>query len=125
MLGMVKIEDYLRKPEYKAELCESRECGGCLYENDNPCDEWHKWWEQANNKLDWVIVGAESGPGLRWCNNTWVGSIAEQCKAANVSIFVKQLHKLEYQKGKMTIKAKVIKDINQFPKDLQIREYPK
>jgi protein gp37 len=41
--------------------------------------------------LDWVIVGGESGPGARPCDIAWVRSIVEQCKAAGVPCFVKQL----------------------------------
>jgi protein gp37 len=41
--------------------------------------------------VDWVIVGGESGPGARPCNVEWVRSIVEQCKAAGVPCFVKQL----------------------------------
>jgi protein gp37 len=42
-------------------------------------------------KLDWVIVGGESGPGARPCDIAWVRSIVEQCAAAAVPCFVKQL----------------------------------
>ena len=63
-----------------------------------------------------VIVGGESGPGARLCKLEWVRSVANQCKSANVKLFVKQLH--------LDGKAKAIKDVNQFPKDLRIREYP-
>lgn len=41
--------------------------------------------------IDWVIVGGESGAGARPCNVEWVRSLVEQCKAANVPAFVKQL----------------------------------
>jgi protein gp37 len=41
--------------------------------------------------LNWVICGGESGPGARPCSVEWIRSIVEQCKAANVPTFVKQL----------------------------------
>lgn len=41
--------------------------------------------------LDWTIVGGESGPGARPCDVAWIRSITDQCKAAGVSCFVKQL----------------------------------
>jgi protein gp37 len=41
--------------------------------------------------LHWVIVGGESGAGARRCYVPWVRSIVQQCRAANVPIFVKQL----------------------------------
>ncbi len=42
-------------------------------------------------KLDLVIVGGESGPNARPCNIEWIRSIVQQCKAASVPVFVKQL----------------------------------
>lgn len=39
----------------------------------------------------WVIVGGESGPGARPFNTAWAVSIVEQCRAAEVPVFVKQL----------------------------------
>jgi len=65
--------------------------------------------------IDWVIVGCESGPGRRPCKLEWVRNIVSQCRAAGVAVFVKQL----------SISNKVIHDIEQFPEDLQIQEYPK
>ena len=41
--------------------------------------------------LDWVIVGGESGHGARPCDLAWIRNIVEQCKAAAVPVFVKQL----------------------------------
>ena len=41
--------------------------------------------------------------------------LVKQCDAAGVPVFVKQI----------PINGKVSKDINQFPKELQIREFPK
>lgn len=41
--------------------------------------------------LNWVIAGGESGPGARPCDVAWIRSIKEQCKAAAVPCFVKQL----------------------------------
>lgn len=70
--------------------------------------------------LDWVIVGGESGPGARYCELSNIHNIVDQCKKAGVKCFVKQIHGPLHQ-GK---KFKLIKDINQFPEDLRIREYP-
>ncbi len=41
--------------------------------------------------LNWVIVGGESGPGARRFDVRWARSIVEQCRAARVPCFVKQL----------------------------------
>ncbi len=42
-------------------------------------------------KLDCVIVGGESGPKARPCKPEWIKSIIDQCKAADVPVFLKQL----------------------------------
>lgn len=41
--------------------------------------------------LHWIIVGGESGPGARPFHVAWARSIVEQCKAAAVPVFCKQL----------------------------------
>lgn len=57
--------------------------------------------------VDWVIVGGESGPGARVMKADWARNIRNQCKAAGVAFFMKQ----------MTKKAPI-------PDDLLVREYP-
>jgi len=64
---------------------------------------------------------------IEWTEKSWqpivgctkVRNIVSQCKSAGVPVFVKQIHKAKKPYG-----FKLFKDINQFPKDLQIREYP-
>ena len=46
--------------------------------------------------LHWVIVGGESGPGARPCDVGWIRDIVQQCKAAAVPVFVKQLGRRPY-----------------------------
>lgn len=41
-------------------------------------------------KIDWVVVGGESGPDARPMHPNWVRSIRDQCKAAGVPFFFKQ-----------------------------------
>lgn len=62
----------------------------------------------------WVVVGAESGPNRRPCRTEWVEDIVETCQANNVPVFVKQLD----------IGGRLVKDIEQFPKHLRIRQVP-
>lgn len=63
---------------------------------------------------DWGIIGCESGHNRRPCRTEWVYDLVKQYKAAGKPVFVKQLD----------IGGKVVKDIDLFPKDLQIRECP-
>lgn len=41
-------------------------------------------------RVDWVIVGGESGPGARPMHPEWARSIRDQCQAAGVPYFFKQ-----------------------------------
>ena len=62
----------------------------------------------------WLVVGCESGPKRRPCKIEWVESIVEQCMAADVPVFVKQLD----------INGRCVTDINKFPAHLRIRQVP-
>lgn len=42
-------------------------------------------------KIDWVIVGGESGAGSRPCVIDWIRLVVAQCLTAGVPVFVKQL----------------------------------
>ena len=44
----------------------------------------------AQDQVDWVIVGAESGPNVRPTDPAWVRSVRDQCVAASVPFFFKQ-----------------------------------
>lgn len=71
-------------------------------------------WDDVVIKPKVVITGCESGPNRRPCKIEWVESIVEQCLAANVPVFVKQLD----------IGGNCVTDINKFPRHLQIRQVP-
>jgi protein gp37 len=43
------------------------------------------------NKIDWIIIGGESGPGARPFHLDWARSLIHQCQSANIPVFVKQL----------------------------------
>ena len=42
-------------------------------------------------RVDWVIVGGESGKRHRPCDEAWIKSLIEQCTEAEVPVFLKQL----------------------------------
>lgn len=65
-------------------------------------------------KPDWVIVGGESGPGYRPMNIEWARDILRQCKEREIPFFMKQLGGHPDRR----------EDINQFPEDLRIQEFP-
>lgn len=74
--------------------------------------------------LDWVIVGAETGPGRRWCDSRWASDVVKQCHTASVPVFVKALH-VNDGKGRPA----VVKDINHISNQLgyapeDLRQWP-
>lgn len=50
-------------------------------------------------KIDWVIVGGESGPNARRCDVEWIEYIVRQCAAWKVPCFVKQLGAVAFHHG--------------------------
>lgn len=80
--------------------------------------------------IDWVVVGGESGNGARDCEVHWIRKLVKQCQSAKVPVFVKQLGSKPYVRdlivsGYLPISNKKGGNIEEFPTDLQIREYPK
>lgn len=67
-----------------------------------------------SENLGWVIIGCESGPKRRPMALTWAEDTVEQCQAAGVPCFVKQIE----------LDGKVTGDIERFPRSLQVREFP-
>lgn len=65
--------------------------------------------------LGWVVAGGESGPHARPMHPDWSRQLRDQCAAAGVPFFMKQLS---------GPKGRAIKAIDRFPADLQIREWP-
>jgi protein gp37 len=48
-------------------------------------------WIRGATRLDWVIVGGESGPQSRPSDVAWIRSLRNQCRLAGVACFIKQL----------------------------------
>lgn len=65
-------------------------------------------------RVDWVIVGGESGLGCRPMNIEWARDILIQCQAAGIPFFMKQL-------GGHPDKRE---GISRFPPELQVRQFP-
>jgi len=57
--------------------------------------------------IQWVIGGGESGPRARYMHPDWARDVRDQCRAAGVALFVKQMSRREV-----------------IPDDLMIREFP-
>lgn len=78
-------------------------------------------------KLDWIIVGGESGPGARPFDISWARSTVEQCRAAGTAVFVKQLGKRPRFPGEAAPwrpRDGKAGDPAEWPEDLRVREFP-
>ena len=78
-------------------------------------------------KLDWCLVGGESGPGARPCDVAWIRSIRDQCKAAGVPCFVKQLGASPMGVFPVPYWRPIDRkggDPAEWPSDLRVREFP-
>ncbi len=91
--------------------------------------------------IHWVIIGGESGTNARPFGVDWARSLVEQCKAAGVAPFVKQLGRAPFEHcpkadigGVSVVEAcdfllllndKKGGDMSEWAPDLRVREFPK
>lgn len=95
-------------------------------------------------KVDWLIIGGESGPKARGCNVEWIRALVVQGKESGVPTFVKQLgadprhdydglisggplaeNKVRIQNGPLFLKDKKGGEMGEWPVELRVREFPK
>lgn len=94
-------------------------------------------------RVNWVIIGGESGPRARPCRVEWIRSLVRQCRSAGGACFVKQLG-ANYADAENGVCGKSTAwpfdvlpsgptrrlsdpkggDIDEFPADLCVRQFP-
>ncbi len=72
--------------------------------------------------LHWVIIGGESGAGAREMELEWARRLAWECREAEVPAFVKQLGSVL---GRQLAAGSKGGNINRWPEDLRVREFPR
>lgn len=93
-----------------------------------------EWWPAVGNaaeeyacrvtdhpRLDWVIVGGESGGGARPMDLAWARAVVRQCRDAGVPVYVKQLGAVGGRQYHAGLKGG---DWGNWPEDLMVRELP-
>lgn len=65
-------------------------CAECPKDEDCDCGWQGRHTLDGEAGLHWVISGAESGNGRRPYNMNWARALRDQCRAADVSFFLKQ-----------------------------------
>jgi len=82
----------------------------------------------VGDAIKWVVVGGESGnlSGKRYiarpCELAWIEAVVNECRAANVPVFVKQLGTVLAKQLKM--KDRHGRDMEEWPEHLRIRQFP-
>ena len=104
MLGSIKLNPYKWLP------CNYYKHGSCVEQLQGAAFK-----SYGPPRLDWVVVGGESGSGARPMDPDWVRSLRDQCKESGVPFFFKQGSAANWDN---------YKDFGSFPPDLQIRQYP-
>ena len=75
--------------------------------------------------IDWVIVGGESGPGARPFALEWARALVEQCSAAGVACFVKQMgSRPTWMGGRVDLRDPKGGDPLEWPEALRVRQFP-
>ncbi|MDA8120245.1 MAG: phage Gp37/Gp68 family protein [Gammaproteobacteria bacterium] len=75
-------------------------------------------------RLDWVVVGGESGSKARPFDGEWVRTLLADCHDAQVPVFVKQMGGAFQERGLPVLLAhRAGADPDEWPADLRVREY--
>jgi protein gp37 len=79
--------------------------------------------------IQWVIVGGESGSRARPMDLAWARSLRDQCAAAGVSFFMKQMGSKpsdhDGYAGLIALHEAHGRDMAEWPEDLRVREWPR
>lgn len=77
--------------------------------------------------INWVICGGESGPKARPYAYDWALSLIEQCAAAGVACFHKQVgaHPIGFDGRRVHLRNKKGNDPGVWPAELRVRQFPR
>jgi protein gp37 len=107
--------------------------------------------DKALDFLDWIIIGGESGPNARVFDLEWARRVMAQAQGASIKVFMKQMGHWPYDSGMLSRAQREVlehftplqlrnrgtkikpflnladvkgEDMDEWPKELRIREYP-
>lgn len=81
--------------------------------------------EMQDGKIDWVIIGGESGGKARLFNPTWAKDMVSVCRAAGVPVFVKQMGSNPLSVTGVKLRDKAGADPAEWPEELRVQEFPR
>lgn len=77
-------------------------------------------------RIDWVVVGGESGPKARPCRLEWIQGVLLQCHAQGVPAFVKQVGARPMRGGDtLDLENRKGGDPEEWPRGVQVRQWPR
>ena len=84
-------------------------------------------------KLDWIIIGGESGPQARTCNVDWIRHLVAQAQQTGVAAFVKQFGANPFDQARREIREPHIEYLHdkkggyiaEWPPELRVQLWPK
>ncbi len=133
LLGPVDLRETFQTGGYRNYLTGQFHDIPCKGVNGNP-DFTVETDDKNLPKIDWVIVGGESGHGARRCDAGWIASVVRQCKAASARVFVKQLGSHATTAGDFAEKTGPVQGLKlidskggnmaEWPEHLRVREFP-
>lgn len=112
----VSVEDQ-KSAELRVPLVTARRYAPVLWVSYEPAlgpVDWRPW----APKLDWIVIGGESGPACRPFDLAWARDTITAFQAVGKAVFMKQVG------GKMAKKAHKGNDPEEWPADLRVRSYP-
>ncbi len=116
LLGPLDLSSYLTPQWYSGPMIEPRK--GTIGGKAMPA-------VRLRPRVEWVIVGGESGNGARPFHISWARDIVRQCQAAGVSCFVKQLGAMAWSDLEhLHLRDNHGGDMSEWPSDLRVREFP-
>lgn len=71
--------------------------------------------EDLYSRVEWVIVGGESGANARPFDPDWAADVLDQCREEHVAFFMKQLGGKRFPDDRL----------ESLPEDLRVREFPR
>lgn len=129
LLGPVSLWEWLAPNSMYKAYCHQKRTGhksyGSAIDDDAGnikarCPDCEAVFCDNDPQVNWVIIGGESGPNARPLELAWVRDIVNQCRAAHVPVFVKQLGSVwAKQNGARHPKGG---DMAEWPTDLRVRE---
>lgn len=143
LLGPIELDgdDYSWRGWLRGWHCEPEHYRGC----DGICDNCPVPIQVENSRINWVIIGGESGPNARPTDISWIRRIIKECAFSHTPCFVKQLGKLPYNSAgpglgpypdifdgnfakfadhAVSLRNKKGADWHEWPTDLRVQDYP-